>query len=157
MVRRLLLALTLGTLMTGVLVPVAAAAAPEHFTEDFEGDFFSPAGDLCDFDYLQVFSGTDHVTIFGDRVQVQERLTVSHTNVNSGYTLTENDRLNFTFREGSDKQVGVFWHLRDANGKMVVVQAGLALFDENGLVRATPNLNPDFAAVICPALGGNPA
>ena len=93
MVRRLLRALTLGTLMTGVLVPVVAAAPPEHFTEDFEGDFFSPAGDLCDFDYLQVFSGTDHVTIFGDRVQVRETLTVSHTNVSSDYTLTENDRV----------------------------------------------------------------
>jgi hypothetical protein len=30
-------------------------------------------------------------------------------------------------------------------------------FDETGLIKFTPNLNPDFAAVICPALGGNPA
>ena len=157
MVRRLLQALTLGTLMTGVLVPVGAAAAPEHFTEDFEGDFFGSAGDLCDFDYLQVFSGTDHVTIFGDRVQVQERLTVSHTNVNSGYTLTENDRLFFTFRADSEKDVGIFWHLRDADGKMVVVQAGQLRFDETGLIKFTPNLNPDFADVVCHALGGNPA
>ena len=65
MVQRLLLALTLGALATGVLVPVAAAAAPERFTETFEGEFFSPAGDLCDFDYNQVFSVTDRVTIFG--------------------------------------------------------------------------------------------
>jgi hypothetical protein len=157
MVRRLLLALTLGTLATGVLVPVAAAAAPERFTETFEGEFFSPAGDLCDFDYLQVFSGTDHVTIFPDRDQVQESLTVAHTNVDTNYTLTEHDQLFFTFAEDFEKDVGIFWHLRDPSGKMVVVQAGQIRYDGNGIVRHTPNLNPDFAAVICPALGGNPA
>ena len=157
MVRRLLLALTLGALATGVLVPVAAAAAPERFTESFEDSFVVPAGEICDFEYAQAFSGTDHVTIFGDRVQVQETLTVAHTNVDTDYTLTEHDRIFFTFREDSEKHVGIFWHLRDASGKMVVVQAGQLRFDETGLIKFTPNLNPDFAAVICPALGGSPA
>jgi hypothetical protein len=157
MVRRLLLALTLGALAIGVLVPVAAAAAPERFTDSFEDTFVVPAGELCDFEYSQAFSGTDVVTIFEDRVQVQETLTVAHTNVDTGYTLTENDRLFFTFGVGSEKDVGLFWHLRDPSGKMVVVQAGQIRFDESGLVSVTPNLNPDFAAVICPALGGNPA
>jgi hypothetical protein len=157
MVRRPLLALTLGALVTGFLVPVAAAAPPEHFTETFEDSFTVPAGELCDFTYGQAFSGTDEVTIFGDRVQVQETLTVEHTNVDTGYTLTENDRLFFTFAEGSAKNVGVFWHLRDADGKLVVVQAGQLLFDETGLIKFTPNINPDFAAVVCVALGGNPA
>jgi len=157
MVRRLVLALTLGTLATGFLVPVAIAAQPEHFTESFADSFVIPAGELCDFNYSQTFSGTDSVTIFGDRVQVQETLTVAHTNLDTDYTLTENDRLFFTFAEGSEKDVGVFWHLRDANGKMVVVQAGQVRFDETGLVKVTPNLNPDFADVICHALGGNPA
>jgi hypothetical protein len=157
MVRRLLLALTLGALATGVLVPVAAAAAPERFTESFEDSFFVPAGELCDFDYTQAFSGTDDVTIFGDRVQVHETLTVAHTNVGSNYTLTENDTLFFTFRAESEKDVGIFWHLRDASGKMIVVQAGQLRFDETGLIKSTPNINPDFAAVVCVALGGNPA
>lgn len=156
MVRRFVLALTLGALATGIFVPAAAAAAPERFTEVFEGDFDFPAGELCDFDYLQTFTGVDHVTLFPDRVQVQEHVTVTHTNVDTGYTLTESDSLFFTFYEDSDKQVGIFWHLRDATGKMQVVQAGLVVADENG-VRHTPNLNPDFADVICHALGGNPA
>jgi len=157
MVRRLLLALTLGALATGVLAPVAAAGAPERFTESFEGTNFEPAGELCDFDYSQTFSGTDEVTIFADRVQVHETLTVTHTNVDSNYTLTETDTLNFTFAPDSEMHVGIFWHLRDASGKMVVVQAGQLRFDETGLIKFTPNINPDFAAVICPALGGNPA
>jgi hypothetical protein len=71
--------------------------------------------------------------------------------------LTENDTLFFKFAEDSEKDVGLFWHLRDASGKIVVVQAGQLRFDENGFVSATPNINPDFPAVICPALGGNPA
>ena len=71
--------------------------------------------------------------------------------------MTENDTLFFTFGEESEKDVGVFWHLRDASGKMVLVHAGQLRFDETGLIKFTPNLNPDFAAVICPALGGNPA
>jgi hypothetical protein len=157
MVRRSLLALTLATLATGVLVPIAAAAAPEHFTESFEDSFTVPAGELCDFNYGQAFSGTDDVTIFDDRVQVHETLTVAHTNLDTNYTLTEHDRLFFTFRADSEKDVGIFWHLRDPNGKMVVVQAGQLRFDETGLIKVTPNLNPDFAAVICTALGGNPA
>lgn len=157
MVRRLLLALTLGALATGVLAPVAAAGAPERFTESFEGTNFEPAGELCDFDYSQTFSGTDEVTIFADRVQVHETLTVTHTNVDSNYTLTETDTLNFTFAPDSEMHVGIFWHLREASGKMVVVQAGQLRFDETGLIKFTPNINPDFAAVICPALGGNPA
>ncbi len=157
MVRRLLLALTMGALATGVLAQVALAGAPERFTETFEGTNFIPEGELCDFDYSQTFSGTDEVTIFGDRVQVHETLAVAHTNVGTNYTLTENDRLFFTFRADSEKDVGIFWHLRDPNGKMVVVQAGQLRFDETGLIKFTPNINPDFAAVICPALGGSPA
>ena len=39
MVRRLLLALTLSALATGVLVPVASAAKPEHFVELFADGF----------------------------------------------------------------------------------------------------------------------
>jgi hypothetical protein len=157
MVRRLLLALMLGALTAGVVAPMAAAGAPERFTETFEGTNFAPAGELCDFDYLQTFSGTDEVTVFDDRVQVHETLTVTHTNVGSDYTLTENDTLFFTFAPDAEKDVGVFWHLRDPSGKMVVVQAGQLRFDETGLIKFTPNLNPDFAAVICPALGGSPA
>ena len=157
MVRRQLLALALGALATWVLAPVAAAGAPERFTEFFEGTNFAPAGELCDFDYSQTFSGTDEVTIFGDRVQVQETLAVAHTNMDVDYTLTERDRIFLTFAADSKKHVGVFWHLRDASGKMVVVQAGQLRFDETGLIKFTPNIDPDFAAVICPALGGNPA
>ena len=156
MVRRLLLALALGALVIGALAPVASAAKPEHFTETFEDEFVVPAGETCDFDYLQSFTGRDIVTIFENRVQVQEMITITHANLDTGYTLTEVLSYNLTFYEDSDRTVGLIWHLRDADGKMQVVQAGQLIFDENGVTH-TPGINPTFEEVICPALGGNPA
>ena len=157
MVRRLLLALSVGTLLTGVLVPVASAAKPEHFKEPFDGGTgLIAAGDLCDFDYVQTYVGLDIVTIFADRTQVQEKVTVTHTNVDTGYTLVENDMVFYTFYEDHEKDVGIFWHLRDASGKMQVVQAGQITFSDDGITH-TPGVNPAFAEVLCPALGGNPA
>jgi hypothetical protein len=154
------LTLLLALVMATVLVSVAAAAPPIKITEPFAGTFFSPAGDICDFNYLQEFSGTDEVTIFSDgRVQVHEFVTVSHTNEDTDFTLTETDRIVLTFyADGSEKAVGVFWHLRDASGKLVVVQAGQLRFDPVGnTVKFTPHINPGFAEVVCPALGGSPA
>jgi hypothetical protein len=157
MIRRPLLALTLGVLLTGVFVPVAAAAAPDRETFPIDFEFVAPAGELCDFDYRQAATGQDVVTFFSDgRVQVQESVDVTHTNLDTDYTLTEQDRVFFQFEEDSENDVGVFWHLRDATGKIVLVQAGQIHFDEDGITH-TPNLNPDFADVICHALGGNPA
>ena len=156
MVRRLLVSLALGALVIAALAPVASAAKPEHFTEPFEDESFFPAGDICDFDYLQSYTGRDIVAIFDNRVQVHEKITITHTNVDTGYTLIEVLSYNATFYEDSDRTVGLLWHLRDENGKMQVVQAGQVSFDENGVTH-TPGFNPNFTEVICPALGGNPA
>ena len=156
MVRRLLLALALGALVIGALAPVASAAKPEHFTETFEDDFVETAGEVCDFEYRQSFTGQDIVTIFDDRVQVHEMITITHANLDTGYTLIEVLSYNITFYEDSDRTVGIIWHLRDADGKMQVVQAGQLIFDESGVTH-TPGINPTFEEVVCTALGGNPA
>jgi hypothetical protein len=57
------------------------------------------------------------------------------------------------------KAVGLNWHLRTPDGRLVVVGAGQAVFDTNTgeLVKITPALPPDAAAVLCAALGGHPA
>ena len=91
---------------------------------------------------------------------IQGLTTVTHTNLDTGYVLTELDHVTVTFDNvaGTQKQVGIFWHLRDASGKIVLVQAGQVVFDASGdVIKVTPNFNPDFAAVACPALGGQPA
>jgi hypothetical protein len=144
--------------VVGALAGVASAASPTHTTNTGSGIEDFPVGTLCDFHYYQTFTFTDEITTFSNgRVQIHETLQVSHTNVGTGYTLTENDVLNITLNGDKVKLVGLGWHLRDANGKFVVVHAGQLVFDSSGLIKFTPNSGPDFAAVICPALGGTPA
>jgi hypothetical protein len=155
-VRRFLLALSVGTLLTGVLAPVVSAARPDHFKEAFDGSHSFLPGELCDFNYDQSFVGLDIVTIFADRTQVQEKVTVTHTNADTGYTLVDNDMTVYTFYEDHEKDRGIFWHLRDASGKLVLVQAGKITFSDDGITH-TPGVNPNFREVICTALGGNPA
>ncbi|HEV8574995.1 MAG TPA: hypothetical protein VGR43_09840 [Dehalococcoidia bacterium] len=158
--------LVLALLAFGLAAATARANGPTHFKESFSGTFSIPAGELCDFTYAEEFSGVDNVTIFGDpdnpdRVIIEENLYVKHINVDTGDFVDEYDHLVFQFNaaDATFKQIGLFWHLRDPSGKIVVVQAALAVFntDTGELIKITPGLNPDFGAVICPALGGSPA
>jgi hypothetical protein len=157
-----------GTLL-GVLVLTTGTTAawadePLHEKSSFAGSVTIPAGELCDFAYSESFSFTDNVIVFGDpddpaRVIDQVAQQVTHTNLDTGFTLTEVDY--FVIHEGSDQArvVGIFWHLRDADGKVVLVQSGQLVVNlETGeIVKVTPAVDADFAAVICPALGGQPA
>lgn len=139
----------------------AGASQPTHTKySPAVGPFDIPAGQLCDFHYYE----TDVIEVneldFGNgRIDLHIESTVTHTNVDTGYTLTETDHYTQTiYLDGSQQLVGLFWHLRDASGKIVLVQAGQALFDPNGVpISYTPNFNPDFAAVACTTLGGRPA
>lgn len=144
---------------------VATAATPTHTKLSVTDTDFVPAGDLCDFDYRASFTANVNIVVFGDpdnptRVVDQVTLVKTHTNADTGYSLSEVDHWAEVFDAGSErfKQAGLFWHLRDPGGKLVIVQAGQIVFDASTgkIVKVTPNSNPDFAAVICPALGGNP-
>jgi hypothetical protein len=147
----------------------AWADGPVHVKSSFSGSFSIPAGQLCDFGYAETFTLVDNAILFLDpnnpsgvsKVLDEETVYVTHTNLDTGYSLSEVDHVTLTFDASGfvQKQVGVAWHLRDAAGKLVVVQAGQVLFDTSTgeVIKVTPNINPDFAAVICPALGGQPA
>jgi hypothetical protein len=155
--------LTIGTVL-GVLAPAAGSTAawadgPQHVKSPFTFEDRFQAGEVCDFAYGDAGSGSDNAIIFPDRMIEHITLHVTHTNLDTGFTLTENDYFTVTTAaDGQNKQVGIFWHLRTADGKLVVVYAGQMVFDgEGNVLRFTPNTNPDFAAVICPALGGSPA
>jgi hypothetical protein len=156
--------LAVGT-MLGVLAPAAGSTAawadgPQHVTSTFSGEETVPAGMLCDFDYHNVFSGTDDAIIFPDKTIEHIVIHATHTNLATGYTLTETDHVtDFTAPDGLTTEVGIQWHLRTADGQVVVVHAGRVVFNPatGEILSITPNLNPDFAAVICPALGGQPA
>jgi hypothetical protein len=158
----------ISSLVLGALVLSATARAdrPLHFKSTFSDSFSAPAGQLCDFDYAQTFTEEDNIQLFGDpnnptKFVDHATLFVTHTNVDTGYTLTEVDHVTVTSDSatGTTRQRGILWHLRDPSGKIVVVQAGQAIFDDltGEVIKVTPNFNPDFAAVVCPALGGRPA
>jgi len=155
--------LTVGTVL-GVLAPVAGSTAawadsPQHVRSTFSSEETVPAGQLCDFTYHNDFTLTTNAVIFPDGTEIdQDVIHATHTNVDTNFTLTETDYFSLQFRAGQVKEVGIQWHLRNADGKLLVVHAGNIVFSPTGDVLSfTPNINPDFAAVICPALGGHPA
>jgi hypothetical protein len=147
---------------------IAAIAAPSAFADQpthFRGTFTlppvdRPAGTLCDFHYHEtVVVDVNEIDFSDGGITEHLGLTISHTNVDTGYTLTDTDHYTETFYpDGTQRIVGLIWHLRDPSGTLVLVQGGQLVLDANGVpIRFTPDVNPDFAAVICPALGGHPA
>ena len=161
--RRLGLIISFGLLILALGAAGASAAKPTHiFKEAFSDSFSAPAGELCDFNFSQSFTIVYTGSFFDDeRFVIAETAQVTNTNVDTGDTLSEvvHYTLQFDANDARITQAGLIVHLRDASGKLVVVQAGQLVFDtETGaLLKVTPAVNPDFAAVICPALGGQPA
>ena len=155
--------LTMGTVL-GVFAPVAGSTAawadgPQHVKSTFTFDDTAPAGTFCDFALRSMGTGSDNVVTTPNNTIDHVHLQVTHTNLDTGFTLTENDYFTMvTAAGGQTRLVGIVWHLRNADGKLVVVHAGQIVFSATGeLLKFTPNMNPDDAAVICPAMGGHPA
>jgi hypothetical protein len=153
-------------LCIGLIASPASAAQVTHEKSSFSGQFVIPGGAFCDFTLEEIFTIHDNSVIFGDpdnpdKVITQEKQEVTHVNLDAGYALSEVDHevLVFDASAARFETIGLVWHLRDPDGKIVVVQAGLMVIDTNTgeLIKVTPHFNPDAATVICPALGGNPA
>ena len=148
-------ALGAGTVL-GMLTLVAGSTAawadgPQHVKSTATFDFTVPAGTFCDFALHNSGTVSDNVVILPDKMIDHVDLYEVHENAATGFTLTETDHFTeFTAADGQVKDVGIFWHLRTADGKLVVSATGEVL-------KVTPSVNPDSAAVICPALGGQPA
>ena len=165
--RRMGVSVALGALgvLGGVVMAATGSApawadAPQHVTSTVAIDFTVPAGEFCDFTYRAVGTLTTTKVILADRWVGQGELDLTHLNLDTGFTLTESDRspFQFTFADGQLQTVGIHLRLRDADGNLVTVQAGESVISATGeILKVTPSLNPDFAAVICPALGGQPA
>jgi hypothetical protein len=155
--------ISFGLLIVALSASAASAAKPTHILkETFSDSFSAPAGTLCNFNFSQSFMIVDTGVFFDDESFVlSETAHVTNTNVDSGYTLAEVVHYTLQFRASGAriKQAGLIVHLRDPSGKLVAVQAGQLVIDtETGeLLKVTPAVNPDFAGLICPALGGRPA
>jgi hypothetical protein len=157
--------------LLAIVAGTARADPAIHFKETFTFDFILPAGNLCDFNYegksTQVYIVTASTPATPNGVVVvHETEYNTHINLDTGYTLTETDEVvsqfpTTPFDSATLIQVGLFWHLRDASGNIVLVKAGTVTFDAatGEVISFTPNSGFDqtFAEIICTALGGSPA
>lgn len=161
--RRLAVIISFGLLIVALGATAALAARPTHVLKDtFSDSFSAKAGTLCDFNFSQSFTLVDTGVFFDDgSFVISETAYVTNTNDDTHFSLTEvvHNTLHLDTSKGRFTQAGLFVQLRDPSGKLVVVQAGQLVRDaETGeLIKVTPAVNPDFAGVICPALGGQPA
>jgi hypothetical protein len=149
----------LGLLALAAGNTAAWADGPQHVKTTFPFEPPpQPAGAFCNFTYGEVATVTLNATISPDRETDHIAFTDTHTNLDTGFSLTETGDFTVFTAAGQIKTVGIFWHLRNADGKLVVVQAGQLVISPTGeILKVTPHLTPDNAAVICPALGGQPA
>ena len=163
--RRFIMVAVLGVgTVLGLLTPVAGSTAawadsPQHVKTTFP---FNPpplpAGAFCDFTYGEAATISLNAIIFASRETDHIAFSDTHTNLDTGFSLTETGDFTVITTAGQTKTVGIFWHLRNAEGKLVVVQAGQLVISAAGeILKVTADVNPDSAAVICPALGGHAA
>jgi hypothetical protein len=151
-----------GTVL-GLLAPAAGSTAawadgPQHVKSTFPFVNTQPAGAFCDFNYGEVATVSLDAIIFAGRETDHIAFTDTHTNLDTGFSLTETGDFTVFTAAGQTKTVGIFWHLRNADGQLVLHQAGQVVISAAGeILKVTPDVNPDSAAVICPALGGQPA
>ena len=148
----------------GVLAPATGSTAawadgPLHVKSTFTFENPQPPGGFCDFNYGEMATVSLDAIIFASTETDHIAATVIHTNLDNGFSLTEVDHFTvFTVADGQTKTVGIFWHLQNPDGQLVVVQSGQLVISPTGeIIKVTPAVNPDNAAVICPALGGQPA
>ena len=155
--------LAVGTVW-GMLAPATGSTAawaegPQHVKTTFPYEPPPlPAGAFCDFTYGEAATVTLNAIIFAGTETDHIAFTDTHTNLDTGFSLTETGDFTVFTTAGQTKTVGIFWHLRNADGQLVVVQAGQLVISAAGeILKVTPDVTPDNAAVICPALGGQPA
>lgn len=154
--------LAVGTVW-GMLTPAAGSTAawadgPQHVKSTFPFVNTQPAGTFCNFNYGEVATVSLNAIISADSETDHIAFTDTHTNLDTGFSLTETGDFTVFTTAGQTKTIGIVWHLRNADGQLVVHQAGQLVISAAGeILKVTPDVNPDNAAVICPALGGQPA
>jgi len=164
--KRMLLAISVAAAALLALTAGTARADPAtHFTFSFSGQNVNPAGTACDFNEQETFTINGIVTLTPDGQRGTATFTeyFTHTDLDTGYSLSEVDHVTATTQlvRGTFMDVGIFFHLRDASGKNVLVKAGALTVDATTgeFLSFTPNSGWDETAgqILCPLLGGSPA
>jgi hypothetical protein len=148
------------------LAGAARADAPTREDFSFSDSYVIPAGEQCEFPVRVSFTLDEFDLIFGDpdnptMVIAHAAATVSHTNMETGYSLTEVDQTTSFFypQDETGKVVGIIWKLRTPDGKLVFTQMGQIVFTFDGAdIKRTPHMLPaDVTSMYCSLLGGSAA
>lgn len=150
-----------------VLMMAPAANASRNATREkvtFDYSFEPQAGEACDFAYAETGSGWFNLVTVGSGPKMEiiagGTSFFSHENVDTREVQTEKVVYQdiIFYEEQRIVEAGLLWHLRDAEGKLILVEAGLIVYDLNeNVLKVTPNRTPGLWEVMCPALGGEPA
>ena len=148
--------------LTLALAPSALAAPPSMDRFVGEGISSFSAGELCDFDYQIDWSVKQNFHAFGDpddpyKVIINWVQSNIHRNLDTGYSLTEKVGFVETFDLATEtyRAVGVIWHLRDSDGRLVAVYAGqMVMAFDGSVLKVTPHSTAEWDFVRCTALGG---
>jgi len=157
---------TVAVLALVMFAPLAGAGNATRIRLEFDDTWTSLVGaedQLCSFAYEQHAWGWANLIVVGDPPKLRlftGPVYVSHENLGSGYVLTEKAAYADIYFYETERilEAGLFWHLRDPDGKIVEVEAGRVIYDfDYNILTYTPNRSADFAQLICTALGGAPA
>jgi hypothetical protein len=137
------------------------AAAPSHDRGEFTSEYTYAPGELCDVAVHEVLQGRFHHLDFGDDrgSLAQDYALFTLTNLETGARLTDAGRFSVRERDGEIVVVGNTIKMRDASGKVVVVEAGRTVLDAETfeVISHTPGTGADYASLACPVLGAAPA
>ena len=156
-------AVAAAALLTAVAASSAPsyAAPPAHDRGEVTSEYTYAPGELCDVAVHELLVGRFHHIDFGDdRGEfAQDSLVFTLTDLETGATLTDTGRFTFRERGGQIVVVGTGIKIRDGGGKVVVVEAGRTVLDAETfeVISQTPNLGADYASLVCPVLGAEPA
>lgn len=144
----------------GASTASASAASPPQHLRRTVGPLVldAPAGMFCDFAFHGEESYRQNLTRFfddaGDLVRVEDQvdLTIFRRNVETGTTLTEHDHYaaHVDLVDGTVSVTGQSWHVRNADGRLVLSGAGFTSFDPvtGDVFRETPHESADICAAL---------
>ena len=105
----------LGVLALAAGSTSAWADGPQHVKTTFPFDPPPlPAGAFCDFTYGEAATVSLNAIIFAGRETDHIAFTDTHTNLDTGFSLTESGDFTVFTTAGQTKTAGIFWHLRNA-------------------------------------------